>query len=468
LNLRRTVICTVLGAATLLSIGMPAGADAPNANVGQDGKADTVFLGGSDTTFEVEGRLATLWNQSPGCTTNNTQTNATTDSKYYPVPAPTAGNLAQCSTTADQTLQSNKLNYDHDVAVNLYPTGSSAGINAMLNGYWQVARSSRALKNGTTVEHATEVGFAKDAVVVDTFGNTTPVATGFTKQNLIDIFSCNGTHSTTSTLAGDSRTRSGLYFLDEFFAGAPHKLLIPYGIQTSSGTYATFESYLDPALTKDPSPTAGTGLNCVEPLGNPYARVAPNNVVKGTDYPFENNAAPVLNDAKSKGFVTDGATDAHPGNGNDIVLTWSSLGVFNTYNFKRDGAAYWPLIGSSGVSDPNNANDITTNKYPITRILYRMLHLNTLQKTADAANAVLTNGVNFSSTSASPQDQAALDMTLFACQPNAYYTSAPVNPYSGFSYFSEISTAISLEGFQRPPLSTGERNWGACDTVTQP
>jgi hypothetical protein len=441
MTLKRTVVCTVLGAGILAAAAVPAGADAPNTSQGQNGKADVVFLGGSDTTFEVEGRIATLWNQSPGCQTNNTYSAGSTDSKYYPVNSPSADtNFAECDHTlaANQAggASSTKLNYDHDMATNIYPTGSTAGIGAMLGGFWQVARSSRVLTSGE-LGTGTALGFAKDGVAIDTFGTKVPNVHGFTKTMLANIYSCAGGETFTSP-GGSSLpvTRSGLYSYDDLFHDGDPTLIHPYGIQTSSGTYATFKNWVG----VDPSPTPANA-KCVEPLGNP----AP---VLTTSYPFENNAVPVLTDAAKKGEDASG------------VLWWSSVGVFNTYSFKRDGAAFWPI--NTNQADTGNGvtpdtGNITDNSYDITRFLYEGVAQTTLKVSAgNAANQPLL----VTSTSSNPQDLAAKDFAEFHCQPSSYFTGAPVNPYTGNGYFSELGTAISSEGFQRVPAA--ERNFGAC------
>ncbi len=425
LNLKRAAVGLALGAGLVIGAAVPAGATA-DPNKGQDSKADVSFQGGSDTTYEVETRLSTLYNQSPGCATNNSFAAGppdNVDSKNYPISAPTAGNLAQCNSTVGDP----KLNFDHDTIVEVYPTGSGAGINAVNSGDWQGGRSSRVL-TGTELGTMNAVGFAKDGITVETYGTKVANAAGFTKAQLVNIYSCNGTRS--------DANGSGLYSYNDLFADGDNTLIHPYGIQTSSGTYSTFKTYLG---GPDPSPTAAPGTNCVEPIGNP-------GVVTGASYAFENASTPVLNDASAKGINANG------------VLWWSSFGVFNTYGVKRVGATYWNVDGFAPQT-----STIANGTYPINRILYKVIANAVLQPTGTNGSGLLLSTTG----ATSGQAGAMRAFTEWACQPNTgYFDSAPTNPYTGNSYFTDITSSISAEGFQRVPNSGGQRNFGVCQLAT--
>ena len=427
-TLKRVAVGLTVGAGLLGGFALPAAATA-DPNKGQDTKFDFVYLGGSDTTYDVETRLVDLYNGSPGCATVNGSGAATGDLDY-PIAEPVAGNKATCAGTAGDP----KLNFDHDVVSNIFPTGSSAGVVAAQNGQWHIARSSRPLSGGelTTM---TQAGIAKDGIAVMTFGTKT--AGTFTKQQLENIYSCNGTRS--------DAQGSGLYSYQDLFGGSDTTLIHPYGMNSSSGTFATFDTFVAP----NPSPTAAPGTNCVEAIGN-YANPP---FPAGTDYAFENDAKPVLADATAKGINHNG------------VLWWGSFGVLQTYQFKRQGATFWSIDGDNAGPNPAVAPQTGTigdNTYPITRQLYRGVLDSTMTTTG-------TNGSNLVlSTTGATADQAgaARGFVEWTCQPNSYFATAPVNPNNNKSYFTEITGAIEAEGFQRVPAVTGERNFGACSVGT--
>ena len=298
-TLKKAAVGLTIGAGLMAGLFSPASASpGPSATKGQDSKFDLVFIGGSDTTYDVEQRIAVLYNGAPGCDTNNSS-GAATDSLNYNIGAPTPGNKATCNTAT----QDNRHNYDHDIISNVFPTGSSAGVTSAAAGQWHAARSSRELSAGELAT-MTGTGIAKDGIAINTYGTKAPTAAGFTKTQLANIYTCAGTRS--------DANGSGLYSYNDLFGGGDNTLIHPYGIQTSSGTYATFKTWVG----VEPSPTAAPGTNCVEPVDN----TAP---VTGLKYAFENDAKPVLADATTKGINANG------------VLWWGSFGVLSTYQYKR-------------------------------------------------------------------------------------------------------------------------------------
>ena len=168
-----------LFAAALSAVATFAGvrpAEAAPPGSGWDDTPDVVVGGGSDTTYLVMQRLEVRFNGTPGCTIN-TGTSSATKGKCSP---------------AGQTTPTNG-NFDHDVFVSATPTGSSAGVNALLptgvqyNPAIDYARSSRG-PSGTEATSVTFWGYARDAIAVITFGSRGTVA--LTKQNLIDLYTC--------------------------------------------------------------------------------------------------------------------------------------------------------------------------------------------------------------------------------------------------------------------------------------
>ena len=114
-----------------------AAADGPNGTqtngTGWDDVPQTITGGGSDTTYAWHQLAERLYNQAGGCRVITTTGSA---------------NKGKCETGATQDQTDNKGNWDHDVAVSAYPTGSSAGVReltstpAVPGGLYDYARSS--------------------------------------------------------------------------------------------------------------------------------------------------------------------------------------------------------------------------------------------------------------------------------------------------------------------------------------
>jgi ABC-type phosphate transport system substrate-binding protein len=449
-NVKRVAAVMAIGSALILGAALPAGAS-NDGTKGQDGLPDIVFSGGSDTTYAVQTRLGDLFNQAPGCTVVD-GAGTTADSKYYPIAHDTnqGTNMTTCSTLNGDS----KLNADHDVISQIYPTGSTAGINALIAGKWQIARSSRALK-ATEAPTNTGLAFARDGVAVVNFGATTNSfsTTGFTKLELQKLYGCQGP----SPVPGHAAT-TGFYTWEQLWnvdhtpgtftgSNAAH-LVYPYGIQTSSGTYATFQTYLS---TVDPSPTAAPGINCVKAPNFDYTVAR-----AGTDYAFENDGKNVLTDP------TKAWTDP-----SDVVW-WSSFGVFNTYPFKRQGANFFNVDGH-----PIQNGTLTSEVYPIFRDLYHVVPSTTLAPVNQNATQIASQvALSAAAGPTGGQDGAARSFSFFLCEPSDYYTNASgtngpaaaLNPFTGDDYYTDITGAIKAEGFQRI-ITASQRNWGACNNT---
>ncbi|RCG30980.1 hypothetical protein DQ384_13600 [Sphaerisporangium album] len=192
-----------------------------------DGHFNFVMTGaGSDTTYFAMQDLDNLFNEAPGC-------NLT-----VPPATPQWTCLADTATTVTTE------NYDHEVATEMFPQGSSAGLRMLcqendgLSGtlYYSYARSSSApgsapseCKNDPN-DKLRYVGWAKDAVAIPRWtGGASDGVANLTVAQLKEIFLGTGP-------GGCNRN------WNEF--GGGNALIRVNGIQTSSGTYSAWSGFL--------------------------------------------------------------------------------------------------------------------------------------------------------------------------------------------------------------------------------
>jgi ABC-type phosphate transport system substrate-binding protein len=368
---------------------------APPGGTGWDLNPDIAVGGGSDTTYLVSQRLEMLYNGAPGCaiTTSTTSTNK-----------------GRCSDTgAAQTGVTNG-NYDHDLMVSAAATGSSAGVNALTatgvqyNPPIDYARSSRG-PSGTETNDVTFWGYARDGIAVITFGTRTGVS--LTRQNLIDIYTCQPN--------ADDWSDFGL-------APGP---IIPWDMNNSSGTFATFRTYLG-------NPTFGT---CVRKLTSGVA-------------PFENDVKPLLADqGPTPGYGADDDENNY--------IWWMSFGNWKQYPFTKngtvDGAVGGTVINSNIVTvegtTPSDGS-LFNSSYAIMRTLYHV----TRNTDADCRQAAGSAGVcdNVGAEvygTTTGKGGAVREFTEWMCR--TANSQHAVNTVTGRGYRTEIVAAINAEGFQQ-------------------
>ncbi|MFI9553891.1 substrate-binding domain-containing protein [Nonomuraea endophytica] len=231
---------------SLVVVAAPALAAIPPFN---NGKMDFIIRGsGSDTTFEAMAELDQAFNASPGCALR----------------LPPATPQIECD-PADQPTANQNENYDHETAVSLYPQGSSAGLRQLceLNspGVFPVyyARSSSgpgSAPSQCATDQLRYVAWAKDAITIPKWlGGATDPVTNLTHAQLQEIF---------LDTSGDGCAENWSDF------GGGNAQIMVHGVQTSSGTYATWQSFLG---------------------GNPNTCVA----ATGGQVLFENECTPINN-----------------------------------------------------------------------------------------------------------------------------------------------------------------------------
>ena len=285
----KALIGTAVAAAVLTTGGMAAAAPP---NTGWDDINDVITGSGSDTTYNFMQRAELVYNQAAGCDTVNTSNTPL---------------HAQCLTTG-QTATEIRGNWDHDMAVSVFPTGSGAGVSALQQDRVDYARSSRGPR--TSGDSGTNFwAFGKDGVAVVSL---TPRAglNNLSKAQIQGIYNC--------TITNFSQL------------GQPAGVIEPVGLNPSSGTKATFDAYL--------GFDANNG-SCVKKLSN------------GT-FPFENDVKPVL---------------ADPGINENNAIWWMSYAEFSSFSYKRGSATVISVDGSSPT-----AGTIANNSYPITRFIYHV------------------------------------------------------------------------------------------------
>lgn len=282
----------ILGPVSVASAAPPA---EPN---GFDGVQDVAKGAGSDTTYLVMQQLEALYNASPGCV------------------IPTNVNDPTCLGTQPGDVEG-RANYDHDVMVSEYPTGSSNGVRRLIGsgglaaeadlGY---ARSSRSIASGE--DAAAFLAYGKDGIAIIGYsqGGRNLAGINITKAQAQAIWLECATAEPWSFLTGNP---------------ADTAAIIPWGMNTSSGTYATFQAYLG---------------------GDPNTCTPPEREI------FENNNAPVI----ASGLAANS-------------IWWMSFAEYSTIPNKRLTAVN---IGSvDGITLSNST--ILTNAYPIRRFIWHVV-----------------------------------------------------------------------------------------------
>ena len=396
---------------TMVCLGLMAGvthADPPSGS-GWDKNPDVVIGGGSDTTYLVSQRLEVLYNGAPGCLITTSTTSA---------------NKGKCSDTTAAATGVINGNYDHDIMVSAAATGSSAGVNALLptgvqyNPVIDYARSSRG-PSGTETNDVTFWGFARDGIAVLTFGTRGSVA--LTRQNLIDIYTCLPTADDWSDF------------------GLPAGAIIPWDMNSASGTYSAFRTYIG-------NPTFGT---CVRKLTTGAA-------------PFENDVKPILAD---QGPVAGYGADDDENN----YLWWMSFGNWQQYPYTKNGA-----IDGSGAAINSNLvtvegtspsdGSIFNSTYAVMRTLFQVTK-NTdadCRQVPGSAGVCDNVGAAVYGTSAG-KGGAVREFTQWLCRTSN--TQHAINGVTGKGYRTEIVSALNAEGFQQLSSSVaGLRTAGyACE-----
>jgi ABC-type phosphate transport system substrate-binding protein len=423
----------------------PAGATPPT-GYGFDDTAHVIVGGGSDTTFFTMQGLTSLWQRSDfgntgGCTIN---TGAGT------------ANVNNC--VANGNPETNDLgNYQHDTIAQANPAGSGAGI-ASLNGVGNYtgtangspanvdfARSSRGPSTSGKGSCVNELtcdtfwGFAEDGIEIVGFGthgqemNSSSSSTLLTPNEIFGIWNCTITQW------------SQISELNITPGSSDDGPIVPWQMNGASGTFATFNSWVAGNASGVPSGWTANGQGCDRQLAVGHA-------------PFENDVKPLINDPATISTVNTSVDN--PSN----WIWFGSFGVLSTFPFLanpiRGGVTYNTLPAPVNGNLPGQPA-ILSQSYPITRTLYHVT------KKADADCPLTGSSCDFVGNpgpliSGSNHDLnvaggttgtsgAVREFTRFLCRPSA--AQQQVDPFSGTSYFTEISGAVASSGFTVVPSS---------------
>ncbi|MFZ4432743.1 MAG: PstS family phosphate ABC transporter substrate-binding protein [Microthrixaceae bacterium] len=401
----KSLVAGALASATLITGVGTAGALAPEPS-GYDDLPDQILAGGSDTTYRINQEFDVVYNQAKGCETINSY------------PTSPVGNTRKCvgfdgSVANGQT--DTKGNWDHDISVQAFPTGSSTGVKQLLAGELDAARSSRGPSTGEGA--ANFWGIGKDGLSVVTYGTRTPG--NLTLAQLQGIYNCSIT--TWDTITGNPAD-----------AG---QTIEPIGMNASSGTKSTFQSFLGF------DPNAGACVKKVDLDGaGPAAPV----------FPFENDSKPVE------------ASTTTISNINNAVW-WMSWASFRGFPYLRGSAQQWNVNSVA----PSSAS-ISNNTYPFTRFIFQVTKKVDATPSAAGSDDVFGATVAGSPAVYTPDSSVATggkpgavrEFTEFLCKNSANHT---VNDYSGLTNFQELGNRYTLTGFIRVP--NAERTNGVCKVV---
>jgi hypothetical protein len=536
MKLTRLFVPLASGAAALSMILIPAGgayASVPNANYGFDGNANLVVGGGSTTLYKVVQGLATLYDDTASCATNNSNYNAASLSgaTAYPQSSPAFNQCAPATQTYSGTSAGG--NYDGDTVTVAAADGSSTGI-ASLNGdhsgtagtfAYEGTNASIATSgdpNGVTYGSTTlsngfgtvDFGFSSRAAKTSggncTGTNPTTGAAGDELQcdtfwgvaaDGVEVFTWGDASGTTNLGSSSGLTASDLYgiytcayttwgSLPDYNssvmppAAAP---IVPWSMNSTSGTYADFDNYVSAndgsngTLTVDQDAgtyTGGTSTTGPQPATGKCVRELASSA---QPFPLENDVKPILTDVQTNQGGLD-YSDVDSTNNPQNWIWFGSFGLLNAYSYLSSPS----LFGEQFFTEPvplggtlPSTSLILAGTYPAERIL----SLVTLKTDADcpivSGKCNLSGGpTNDNGTTdlnvtggTSGKSGAVREFIRFVCRnkaENTYNTtsSAPIDPYTGISDYTEIGATISSSGFTLIPSSL--RSTGSnCDVISK-
>lgn len=369
-----TLAAAALGGTVMTGVAGADGSNPGTSGTGWNDTVDRIVGGGSDTTYAWHQLAERVYNQAGGCRVTTSSSSAN------------KGNCVAPGSGQDQSDYGG--NWDHDVAVSAYPTGSSSGVReltsspAVAGGLYDYARSSRG--PNTSGETGTMFwGVAKEAIAVVTF--PTRPSGNLTDQEVKDIYAC--TKTDWSQIGGGA------------YGSGP---IVPIGMNPDSGTYASFRTFLG-----------------FEP--NNGACVVGLNGAKVT-YPFENDVKQLNENA----FL-----NANKGN----AIWWMSSAAWRAYPYKRQDAQLNTINTRSAV----NPAQVASGQYPITRFIYHVT------RSADAAPVGTTDEVTGGT---GGKSGAVREFTEFLCKSTNRHTT---NEFTGLSNSVELGKAYTATGFFTVP-----------------
>lgn len=397
----RSLLITLAAAGAavgMLGAVIPAAQAAPEPS-GWDDVPDIVVSGGSDTTYNVLQDLVPLYDGAPGC---------------LPIRSSSSADKGKCDPAQLGNAPTNG-NHDHDIVVNAYPTGSSAGVCVLAgtcptyNPAIDFARSSRG-PSGSELNTTTFWGFARDGIALLSFGGRPAGNIGTSASDaanvLFDIWTCAITDW--SQIPG--------------YTGAAGPI-IPWGMNASAGTFSSFRDYIRSNSTR-----AGAGTFDPNTSGAACVRQLVGNI-----QPEENDAKPILADAGPDGVANTADDD------DTKFIWWGSFAEYSSRPFKRSTGQFFTVANIR--PEPASLSTTGAGQYPINRIVYHVTK-NTDADTTGTGPEVI--GAD------SGKGGAVREFTEWLCKGSANHA---VDPNTGLNYRSAITAAYAFNGFVQVPTS---------------
>ena len=445
-------------AGSLLAQAAPASATpGPPAGYGDDGRADIAVGGGSDTTYRAMVGLTDLYNGAPGCTVNTAV-------------GPDLNTCVYSANSGDPADKASLGNYDHDTIAQANPTGSGAGVSSLnnfpgsassvtyngSNGNVDFARSSGGPKtSGGKISGGNELagdtfwGFSQDGIEVMSFEDRGTQLQGIggsalTPADLYHIWNCDYTRW---SQVPDLNIASG---------SATDGPIVPWGMNASSGTFGTWNTYLI-ANGGAPANWTADGQSCDRFLGSGSSTA-----------PFENDIKQLFNSVPSANLAP---TDPESTNNPNNWVWFGSYGELSAFSYKSN-YQYPVSTGNTWNAIPVPVNGILpstakilANTYPIGRTLYHV----TKNTDADCPGAVNPGDACQFTANPGPtlpsgtgtdlnvigatggKGGAVREFTRWLCRSGS--AAQAIDPYTGKNYAGEIATAINNAGFTVVPAS---------------
>lgn len=308
-------VALAVGAATLTlgTLAAPAGAADGN------NRTDVFFGAGSDTTYELMTRLDVLYNGTAGCATNAPSGQST------PVNGVCVG--PQGAPAPDIRNE----NYDHNIAVSYFPTGSGTGIGQLRNqglaGVNQIgyARSSRG-PQASDGQGLRFVAFARDALTWVSFpnvaGSNSAGVTNLTINQLKGVF-------VQCTIKDWRQLKDPSFVLPSGYTGtaAGDQPIVVYSANGGSGTRATWDGFV-----------GGASTTCIP------GDQKDDNRANGERVIFENDAKPIANSADAKNAIFFYSYGRYQQNGGEGSVLGNIEGVTPTpATLQADAATPFPF-----------------------------------------------------------------------------------------------------------------------------
>ncbi|WP_426573591.1 hypothetical protein [Aquihabitans sp. McL0605] len=452
-KIHKLAIVAAAAGGLLLSVTPASATPGPPSGYGFDGKADLVVAGGSDTTYRAMVGLTDLYNSSPGCTVSTAV-------------GPDLNKCVYSANAGDPEDKNSQGNYDRDTVAQANPTGSGAGV-ASMNGFTgtagsiayagssgnvDFARSSGGPKTtggnnstGNELDSDTFWGYSQDGIEVMGFearGTQLNSAAALTPSDLYKIWNC------------DYTRWSDVPTLGITLNSATDGPIVPWGLNSSSGTYGTFNTYLRTNGGAGATWTVN-GQGCDRFLGTGSSTA-----------PFENDIKPLFNNVGA-GISTDANSTNNPNN----WIWFGSYGELSTFNYKSN--YQYPIgTGNTWNATPAAINGvlpsssrILANTYPIGRTLYHVTKNTDADCPGSTGSGVACNftanpgptlpsgtGTDLNVTGASTGKGGAVrEFTRWLCRSGTAAQS--IDPYTGKNYSGEITGAINSAGFTVVPAA---------------